>query len=182
MSRAGRLWEKIFVACANFLESCRAADTAARDSRCGGSHPGCRRGWHLAARNQRSKPAAYSRALARSAGQDPSSVALRRVESRREGKLINSASSPRPSPPFLRRRGRENAVARSKANLLQNTTGRTAAATELHAGTQNTLNTCQNTWSEPAESEAGLVENERRAGDNFRREERTERSAGFSGE
>src|SRR6185436_17739690 len=33
-----------------------------------------------------------------------------RGESRREGKLIKSASSPRPSPPFLRRRGRENAV------------------------------------------------------------------------
>ncbi len=37
-----------------------------------------------------------------------------RGESRREGELIKSASSPRPSPPFLRRRGRENAVARSK--------------------------------------------------------------------
>src|SRR6266566_10138678 len=37
-----------------------------------------------------------------------------RGESRREGKLIKSASSPRPSPPFLRRRGRENAVASSK--------------------------------------------------------------------
>src|SRR5204863_7753681 len=37
-----------------------------------------------------------------------------RGESRREGKLIKSASSPRPSPPFLRRRGRENAVAHSK--------------------------------------------------------------------
>src|SRR5438876_6817734 len=37
-----------------------------------------------------------------------------RGESRREGKLIRSASSPRPSPPFLRRRGRVNAVARSK--------------------------------------------------------------------
>jgi len=35
-----------------------------------------------------------------------------RGESRREGKL--STSSPRPSPPFLRRRGRESAVARSK--------------------------------------------------------------------
>src|SRR6185436_4846421 len=37
-----------------------------------------------------------------------------RGESRREGKLIRSASSPRPSPPFVRRRGRENAAARSK--------------------------------------------------------------------
>src|SRR5204862_8037122 len=37
-----------------------------------------------------------------------------RGESRREGELIKSASSPRPSPPFLRRRGRENAAARSK--------------------------------------------------------------------
>src|SRR5881394_794088 len=37
-----------------------------------------------------------------------------RGESRREGKLIKNASSPRPSPPSLRRRGRENAVLRSK--------------------------------------------------------------------
>ena len=37
-----------------------------------------------------------------------------RGESRREGKLIRGASSPRPSPPFLRRRGRENTAARSK--------------------------------------------------------------------
>src|SRR5881394_2286194 len=37
-----------------------------------------------------------------------------RGESRREGKLIKNASSPRPSPPFLRRRGREDAVLRSK--------------------------------------------------------------------
>src|SRR6266581_4232037 len=42
-----------------------------------------------------------------------------RGESRREGKLIKSASSPRPSPPFLRRRGRENAVARSKQNFCR---------------------------------------------------------------
>jgi len=40
-----------------------------------------------------------------------------RGESRREGKLIRSASSPRPSPPFLRRGGRENAAARSKQIL-----------------------------------------------------------------
>src|SRR5438874_380773 len=37
-----------------------------------------------------------------------------RGESRREWKLKRSTSSPQPSPPFLRRRGRENAVARSK--------------------------------------------------------------------
>src|SRR6185503_10104217 len=37
-----------------------------------------------------------------------------RGESRREGKLTKSASSPRPSPPFVRRRGRENVAARSK--------------------------------------------------------------------
>ena len=37
-----------------------------------------------------------------------------RGESRREGKLIRGASSPRPSPPFLRRRGRENTAALSK--------------------------------------------------------------------
>ena len=37
-----------------------------------------------------------------------------RGESWREGKLKKSTSSPRPSPPFLRRRGRESAVARSK--------------------------------------------------------------------
>src|SRR5947207_9278461 len=40
-----------------------------------------------------------------------------RGESRREGKL--STSSPRPSPPFLRRRGRESAVARSKQILCR---------------------------------------------------------------
>src|SRR6185369_6902480 len=37
-----------------------------------------------------------------------------RGESRSEGKLIKSASSPQPSPPFVRRRGRENVAARSK--------------------------------------------------------------------
>src|SRR6266498_2734457 len=53
-------------------------------------------------------------------GRTKSSVSLSRParnergESRREGELLKSASSPRPSPPFLRRRGRENAVARSK--------------------------------------------------------------------
>src|SRR6266498_2562391 len=53
-------------------------------------------------------------------GRTKSSVSLSRParnergESRREGELLKSASSPRPSPPFLRRRGREDAVARSK--------------------------------------------------------------------
>ena len=37
-----------------------------------------------------------------------------RGERRREGELIKSASSPRPFPPFVRRRGRENTVARSE--------------------------------------------------------------------
>src|SRR6266496_2457820 len=37
-----------------------------------------------------------------------------RGESRREGELIKSASSPRPSHAFFRRRGRENAAVRAK--------------------------------------------------------------------
>ena len=42
-----------------------------------------------------------------------------RGESRREGKLIKSASSPRPSPPFVWRRGRANAVARSSKSSAE---------------------------------------------------------------
>src|SRR5881394_1464156 len=66
-----------------------------------------------------------------------------RGESRREGKLIKNASSPRPSPPFLRRRGRENEVLRSmqifyRTQLVKNLRFRLQVCA---TGVGNTVNT-----------------------------------------
>src|SRR5688572_9920862 len=57
-----------------------------------------------------------------------------RGESRREGNLIKNASSPQPSPPFLRRRGRENAVALSMQKFCRTQLARCARSAVFRTG------------------------------------------------